>query len=663
MVVAFRGYTWLMCGIAGFVDQSGRLRDPHRALGAMADRLLHRGPDDGGVWWNDSLRAGLSHRRLAILDLSNAGHQPMVSACGRLAIAFNGEIYGFEALRAELDSRRSTPWRGHSDTEVVLECFAQDGFERTVARLSGMFAIAAIDMQERRLWLASDRAGKKPLYFGWTFGVFAFASEMKALAALGPMPPVDPEAAAMMLRYGYVPAPWSIRRGILKLPQGSMVELDLDSVVPGNCPSPRTYWSIGALATRTAEARRGGSADADGFEQVLGAAVRRRLVSEVPVGAFLSGGVDSSVVCALMVRAAQGRVRTFSIGFEDAGLDESHHADRVAAALGTDHVCHRISDADMLAVVPSLPTMFDEPFSDSSQIPTHLVSRVARLHVTVALSGDGGDEVFGGYDRYRKALDRWRSLERMPLPLRLASAAALRAVGPAIVWADRVTGLSDRSDPGPLRAMLRSPSDIADIAPSPHFADFYRRTVSTWHRSPVAGQGAANARPDQILDSGLDLAALGPRAWMMAVDFMTYMHGDILVKVDRASMAESLEVRCPFLDPEVVEFAWTLPDELRIGCRGLKVALQDLARRLVPPEVVDRPKKGFGVPLARWLRGPLRPWMQDLLSPATLLCHGILDPVPVQASVQALLAGHDAEQSRVWAAASLTAWAERWRSE
>ena len=408
--------------------------------------------------------------------------------------------------------------------------------------------------------------------------------------------------------------------------------------------------------------RRSGRVDAAGLEKVLEAAVRRRLVSDVPVGAFLSGGVDSSLVCALMVRAAQGRVRTFSIGFEDAGLDESHHAARVAAALGTDHVCLRISDADMLAVVPSLPTMFDEPFSDSSQIPTYLVSRIARKHVTVALSGDGGDEVFGGYGRYRLALDSWRTLGRVPLPVRAASAAALRVAAPAIGWVDRAAGLSSRAGFGPLRALLRSPAGIAEIAASPGFTEFYGRTVSTWHSSPVIGVGGAGRRPDPITDSGLDLAALGPRGWMMAIDFMTYMHGDILVKVDRASMAESLEVRCPFLDSEVVDFAWSLPDELRIGSRGLKVVLHDLARRLVPPEVVDRPKMGFGVPLARWLRGPLRPWMQDLLGPGTLRRHGLLDPAAVDASVQALLAGHDAEQSRVWAAASLTAWAERWMS-
>jgi asparagine synthase (glutamine-hydrolysing) len=584
----------------------------------------------------------------------------MISACGRWAIAFNGEIYDFESLRAELDSRRGVAWRGHSDTEVILECFAMDGFERTVERLSGMFAIAAIDVQDRRLWMASDRAGKKPLYFGWTTGVFAFASELKALAALGPMPPVDHDAAAMMLRYGYVPAPWSIRRGILKLPQGSIAQLDLRSVVPGTCPKPRPYWSIGRLASETAATRRSGHVDANVLEGVLEAAVRRRLVADVPVGAFLSGGVDSSVVCALMARAARGRVRTFSIGFEDSRLDESRHAERVAAALGTDHVCHRITDADMLAVVPSLPAMFDEPFSDSSQIPTNLVSRVARKYVTVALSGDGGDEVFGGYSRYSLALESWRVLRRVPLPVRTASAAVLWAAGPAISWADRVTGFSSRFGIGPVRSALRSPSGMADIASSISFEDFYRRTVSTWHRVPVAGIGAAPSHPDLILDSGIDLTAIGPRAWMMAVDFMTYMHGDILVKVDRASMAESLEVRCPFLDTEVVEFAWSLPDESRIGSEGLKVALQDLARRLVPPEVVDRPKMGFRVPLARWLRGPLREWMQDLLCRSTLLRHGILDPVPVEASVQALLAGQDSEQSRVWAAASLSAWAERW---
>jgi asparagine synthase (glutamine-hydrolysing) len=663
MLVAFHCYTMGMCGIAGVVDPSGMLRDAPVSLHEMVDRLAHRGPDDRGVWWRADLRIGLAHRRLSILDVSPAGHQPMVSACGRWVIAFNGEVYGFEGLRRELDSRRFTPWRGHSDTEVVLECIAQDGFERTVARLSGMFAIAAIDTQGHRLWLASDRAGKKPLYFGWTDGVFVFGSELKALAALGPMPPVDPDAAGMMLRYGYVPAPWSIRRGILKLPQASIAELDLRSVEPGRCPSPRAYWSIGGLADATAQARRSGRVDAAGLEQVLEAAVRRRLVSDVPVGAFLSGGVDSSLVCAMMVRAAQGRVRTFSIGFEDAGLDESRHAARVAAALGTDHVCHRISDADMLAVVPSLPTMFDEPFSDSSQIPTYLVSRVARQHVTVVLSGDGGDEVFGGYGRYRLALESWRKLGRVPLPVRAASAAALRAAAPAIGWLDRAAGLSSRAGFGRLRALLRSPDGIAEIAASPGFAEFYSRTVSTWHSSPVIGGEGAGRRPDPITDSSIDLRALGPRAWMMATDFATYMHGDILVKVDRASMAESLEVRCPFLDSEVVDFAWSLPDELRIGSRGLKVVLHDLARRLVPPEVVDRPKMGFGVPLARWLRGPLRLWMQDLLDPGMLRRHGLLDPAAVDESVRALLAGHDAEQGRVWAAASLTAWAERWTSE
>jgi asparagine synthase (glutamine-hydrolysing) len=652
-----------MCGLSGFVDRSGLLIDPAVALGKMAERMVHRGPDDGGVWWHEGLRAGLSHRRLAILDVSSAGHQPMISACGRWAIAFNGEIYDFEALREGLDRCRNTPWRGHSDTEVVLESIAQYGFARTVERLSGMFAIAAIDMNEHRLWLASDRAGKKPLYFGWTCGLFAFGSEMKALAALGPLPPIDHDAAAMMLRYGYVPAPWSIRRGILKLPQGSIAEFDLRAVVPGVCPPVRAYWSIGQLASKSVDVRRSRRSDAAGLEDVLESAVRRRLVSDVPVGAFLSGGVDSSLVCALMVRAARGRVRTFSIGFEDASLDESRHAACVASALGTDHVCHRISDDDMLAVVPSLPTMFDEPFSDSSQIPTHLVSRVARQHVAVALSGDGGDEVFGGYSRYRAVLRGWNTLSRVPWPIRAASASALRALGPAIMCADRVSGLSRRSGFGPLRSVLRSPKAMADAVASSDFVEVYRRAMSTWHQPPVMGISMTKCHPDPILASGLEPDMLGPRGWMMAIDFMTYMHGDILVKVDRASMSESLEVRCPFLDTEVVDFAWSLPDELRIGRESPKVALQDLARRLVPPEVVDRPKMGFGVPLARWLRGPLRPWMQELLSPQTLRRHGILDPVPIASSVSALLAGQDAEQSRVWAAASLMAWAEHWRSD
>ncbi len=587
----------------------------------------------------------------------------MTSPCGRWIIAFNGEVYNFEQLRREVGDRRSSPWNGHSDTEVILECILQDGFERAIPRFSGMFAIAAVDALEGRLWLASDRAGKKPLYFGWTAGVFAFGSELKALTVLGTMPPVSRTSVAMMLRYGYVPAPWSIREGISKMPPGSIASLDVRTSRPGAEVPVRAYWSMADVANAIAAGRSARRTDANGLEQVLESAVRRRLVSDVPVGAFLSGGVDSSVICALMVRAARGRVKTFSIGFEDPQLDESPHAATVASALGTDHVCHRISDSDMLAVVPSLATMFDEPFADSSQIPTCLVSRVARQHVTVALSGDAGDEVFGGYSRYRLGMKTWQLFARAPLPMRRALAATMDAFAPAIAGADRSLRLSSIPALGSVRPLLRTPRESASIIASPRFEDLYRRFMSTWDRPPVLGVSERDLPADPLLDSDIEGNAVGPRSWMMAIDFITYMHGDILVKVDRASMAESLEIRCPFLDPEVVAFAWSLPDHLRIGDAELKVALKNVARRLIPPEVVNRPKMGFGVPLARWLRGPLRAWAQDLLSPTVVRRQGLLDPGAVQASVGALMDGSDSEQGRVWAAATLSAWHERWKDE
>jgi asparagine synthase (glutamine-hydrolysing) len=579
----------------------------------------------------------------------------MSSACGRWTIAFNGEAYRFKELRDELDGRRRTQWRGHSDTEVIIEFVAEDGFEQTIRKLSGMFAIAAVDLHEGRLWLASDRAGKKPLYYGWMAGVFAFASELKALAALGSMPVIDRAAAAMMLRYRYVPAPHCIYQGLSKLMPGELASVDLREAQPGAEPIRERYWRVGEFARDAVKARRAGASDPAQLESVLEAAVARRMVSDVPIGAFLSGGVDSSIVCALMARVSTEIVRTFSIGFEDTSRDESHHAERVALALGTDHTNWRITDSDLLEVVPSLPMVFDEPYADPSQIPTCLVCVLARRYVTVALSGDGGDEVFGGYPRYRTSQDRWSAVARTPMWLRRRYAYAVRAGAPIIRWCDRAFSLSHKHQLVRARMMLRTPDVMAGLVGSRTFPEFYRGLMSGWHTPPVLGLDLCSGPADQILSSGCDVAALGPSDWMMATDFCTYLHGDILTKVDRASMACSLEVRCPFLDSDVVDFAWRLPAEHRVGS-DLKVILKALARQLVPPEVVDRPKAGFGVPLARWLRGPLKAWMQDLLSPDALRRGGLLDPLPVQAAVSDLLAGSDSEQGRVWSVLMLSEW-------
>lgn len=647
-----------MCGIAGIFDPRARAADPDGMLTRMGASIRHRGPDASGTWWSRDLQTGLVHRRLSIIDTSPAGAQPMSSACERWVIAFNGEIYDYRRLRHELDRLRHVPWRGHSDTEVALEWIAHAGFAAAIRRFSGMYAIAAVDRLEGVLWLASDGAGKKPLYYGKVGDVFAFGSELKALAQVGAMPPVDRVSAGLMMQYGYVPHPRSIYEGISKLAPGTLGRIDLRH---GDLECAiETHWQPPAGRPAVGSGRvLGPERASQELERILTEAVGRRLVADVPIGALLSGGVDSSVVVALAVRAGHAGIRTFSIGFDDPRLDESSHALAVARALGTRHVARRIGESEMLAIVPDLPVIFDEPFSDSSQIPTLLVSRVARDEVTVALSGDGADELFGGYERYRAALRAWRVLDRFPGTFRAAGGGLLQAMAPALDAVDRGFGLSGRLPAGGARHALRNPRSLAAFVSTPDFPSLYSRLMSTWADPPVmAIPGLASADP--LMARASAFGSLGTRAWMMDTDFRTYLSGDILTKVDRASMAASLEVRCPMLDEEVVRFAYGLPDDARIGGGGqdLKPLLKDIARRLVPPEVIDRPKMGFGVPLAAWLRGPLREWARDLLSEDTVARQGILDGARVRASFDSLERGSDGESGRVWAGCSLSAWLE-----
>ena len=649
-----------MCGLAGIFDPTGTASNPADLLRLMGQQISHRGPDDHGEWWSPLLKFGLAHRRLSILDVTQAGHQPMVSRCGNWVIAFNGEVYNFESLRAELAKKVEVSWRGHSDTEVVLECIATEGFESAIAKFAGMFAIAALDIRNRRLWLATDHAGKKPLYFGWLGSKFCFASELKALRVVDAPVDIDRASVALFMRYGYIAAPHTIYRGIQKVAQGRYVSVCLSPSSIGQPIKQSQYWSIAAVANQGMALPRSARPSPAGLEAVLESAVRRRLVSDVPVGAFLSGGIDSSVVTALMARHSAGRISTFSIGFDDPALDESKYARAVAEHLGTEHTTCIVSDADMLAVVPKLPWMYDEPFADSSQIPTYLVSQLARSRVKVALSGDGGDELFGGYARYGEALRVWKMLRRVPLPMRQVASAVLARCAPMIALGDSTFGLSSRVSPRVVRAALRSPAGVAEVLSSRAFQDLYRRMVSSWSVSPVQLQAADAIYQDPLCDIGVDINAVGAEAWMMAADFQTYLPGDILVKVDRASMAQSLEVRCPLLDRDVVSFAWSLGMEHRISPPRLKVALIDLARTLVPQEVIDRPKMGFGVPLARWLRGPLREWMLDSLSPSRIASAGLLDPNAVALSVDRLMSGRDEEQPRVWTALMLSEW---WAAE
>jgi len=625
-----------MCGFAGALDDGRDRGNWDGVLAAMSGAIAHRGPDDAGTFVDPEAGIGLAHRRLAILDLSPEGHQPMVSHGGRWVIAYNGEVYNFAEIRRELDRDGAPPWRGRSDTEVILAAIERWGLAEALPRFVGMFAFALWDRRDRVLHLVRDRLGIKPLYHGLVGGAFVFASELSAIRRYpGFDRAVDRDALAAFLRHNYVPAPRSIHRGISKLRPGTMLAVSADGR-----ERETVWWSLPERVrlARAAPFRGDETAAADELERLLGDAVRLRTVSDVPLGAFLSGGIDSSLVVALLQKSAGRPVRTFTIGFEERGYDESPHARRVADHLGTDHTERVLSAADALALIPRIPTIWDEPFSDSSQIPTLLVSRVAREAVTVSLSGDGGDELFAGYARYELCREIWRRIGRLPGPLRGAIAAGLRgaprvALDVALAWTR--PWIRRYGSDGP-------PSDkAAKLAEMLSFRgprDLYLDLVSHWKR------------PDELVPGASEPDVLGP-AWeaappgatltetMMHADTTTYLPDDILVKVDRASMHVGLEARVPLLDHRVVEFAWSVPERFRVRGREGKLLLRRVLDRHVPRALIDRPKMGFGIPLDRWLRGPLRGWAEDLLDPKSLAADDLLDPAPIRARWEEHLSG------------------------
>lgn len=635
-----------MCGIAGLLAIDGSLDADALARfgGAMAAAIAHRGPDGQGVWTENGVV--LAHRRLAVIDLTPTGAQPMLSADGRWAITYNGELYNTEDIRREL-APRGINWRGTSDTEVLLEAVTAWGLERALAAVNGMFAMALWDRRERRLHIVRDRLGIKPLYIGRQGGRLAFASELKAFAVLPDfLGEVDVGALAGFLRFGYVPGPRSIWGNVTKVQPGEWV-----TVGPGGHLERRVYWSA------TEAARHGLSqpfegddtAAVDALENLLTDAVGRQMVSDVPLGAFLSGGIDSSTVAALMCRAQRGAVRTFTIGFAEPGYDEAKHAARVAAHLGTEHTELTVTAADALALVPRLADIYDEPFADSSQIPTHLVSVLTRRHVTVALSGDGGDELFGGYNRYVFSARWGRLLARVPHSARAGLAAALRRLP-----AESLHGLL-RCLPGlpPLAAdkLLKA----AEILPLDSDG-IYRRLVS--QIGDIAPLIPGVVEPRWPFD-GDPLAGCGDAIDRMQIlDTTTYLPDDILTKVDRASMAPALEVRVPLLDHRVVELAWRLSRGMKIRGGTGKWALRQVLARHVPRELVERPKQGFGVPLATWLRGPLRDWAEDLLDPSRL--GAPFAPGPVRRMWAEHLGGRRNFAYGLWNILMFEAWRRRW---
>jgi asparagine synthase (glutamine-hydrolysing) len=616
-----------MCGITGFWMPGGLDEAAGQVLGRMASAIRHRGPDDSGCWLDASDGLALGHRRLSVIDLSPDGRQPMVSPGGRYLITFNGEIYNFLALRAELEGR-GVSFRSHSDTEVLLAAIECDGLVAALRRSSGMFAFALVDRREKRLHLVRDRLGEKPLYYGWAGESLLFGSELKALrqhpAWQGG---VDRGALALFLRHGYVPAPHSIYRGVRKVVPGTVVTFALGM---GRAePEVTTYWSAREAAEAGSAARwRGGATELlDELERLLGETVRREMVADVPLGAFLSGGIDSSLIVALMQRQSARPVRTFTIGFDEPEYNEAPHAKAVADHLGTDHTELYVRPAEALAVVPHLPTLYDEPFGDSSQIPTFLVSQLARQHVTVSLSGDGGDELFGGYDRYFLARRVWSVLRLAPRGGRRALAAAIRGIAPAR-WDGFLRAVGFAQGPQAARRLTGDRlHKVARILSQETREAVYRDFMSHW-LDPRGMTGAEE--PLTVLTDATRWANVdGLLARMMYMDLVMYLPDDILVKVDRASMGVSLESRAPFLDHHVVEFAWRVPARLRVRAGRGKWPLRQLLRRHLPDRLIDRPKMGFGVPIEHWLRGPLREWAAALLEPARLAREGYFDPEPI----------------------------------
>lgn len=645
-----------MCGLAGFWTNRTGATSLEAAALAMAERIRQRGPDDYGSWCDAEAGYAVAHRRLSILDLSPAGHQPMRSANARWVIAYNGEIYNHSDLRQQLAAEGAAPaWRGHSDTETLLACVEAWGVEVALERSVGMFAFALWDRAERALWLARDRAGEKPLYYGWQGDTFLFGSELKALRAHPAFQGgIDRGALALLLRHNYIPGPHSIHEGISKLPPGTWLRLKAGQ----RDVEPVAYWSLAEVAKRgIADPFAGSDAEAlEALELRLGSAVRGQMVADVPLGALLSGGIDSTLITALMQANGTQPVRTFTIGFEEQEYDEASHARAVAAHLGTDHTELRLSAGDALALIPQLPWMYDEPFADSSQLPTHLVMKLARQHVTVALSGDAGDEFFGGYNRYFLGPRLWKRMGWMPAGLRQGLGKAMGMV-PAKAIDSLAAHFAHNADLALPGEKLQKLARVLGGRPIRDSDDLYAALVSEWPRpEALVRKGAI---PPNLLDDRPNWPRLSdPVARMMAMDAMTYLPDDILVKVDRASMAVSLETRAPFLDRDVMAFAWRLPMSMKLREGRGKWLLRRLLDKYVPSTLIDRPKMGFGVPLDAWLRGPLREWAEALLAEDRLQREGYFDPAPIRATWRKHVSGEGAFGYRLWSVLMFQAWLE-----
>lgn len=643
-----------MCGLTGFLLADQRQYGQRDAIvRKMASTLSHRGPDDSGVWIDD--RVALAHRRLSILDLSPAGHQPMRSSSGRYVIVFNGEIYNHLELRKELEaSDYVSGWHGHSDTETLLAAISAWGLVSALKKCVGMFAFALWDTHAHELVLARDRLGEKPLYYGWQGDVFLFGSELKALRASPWFEgKIDRNALTLFLRHNYIPAPYSIYEGVSKLLPGTYLALREGRREPSITP----YWSAADVAKHGMDAPFDGT-DNEAIEELdrlLKRSVAGQMVADVPLGAFLSGGIDSSAVVALMQVQSSRPIKTFTIGFPEIGYNEAGYAKAIAEHLGTEHSELYVSPQDAMEVIPRLPTIYDEPFADSSQIPTHLVAALTRRHVTVALSGDGGDELFGGYNRYFLAMRIWRALERLPGFARTAFARLLTAFKPS-AW-DRLFQTFAVAVPARLRYANAGDRlhKLAEFLPVKDVGEVYFDLVSHWKR-PEEVVLCGHEPPTALTQPSRRPQFSDFEQCMMYLDLVTYLPDDILAKVDRASMSVSLEARVPMLDHRVVEFAWTLPLSMKIRAGEGKWLLRQVLYNYVPRELIERPKMGFGVPIDTWLRGPLREWAEDLLSEERLKNDGFFNPGPIRTKWFEHVSGKRNWQYYLWDILMFQAW-------
>lgn len=651
-----------MCGLSGFLDKNSKM-DAEQAQNAarkMSETITHRGPDDADTWSDIGAGITISHRRLAIIDLSPSGRQPMKSRSQRYILAYNGEVYNFQLLRRELEPR-GYHFRGGSDTEVILAAIEEWGVEKAVKKFVGMFAFALWDRKTRQLHLVRDRLGIKPLYYGWRGQTFMFASELRAIETYPEFDNgIDRRALALYLRFSYVPAPWSILSGIKKVMPGSILTTD----GRGRNETSTTYWSLREVAEKGLQTPfRGSEKDAtDRLEKLLREATRQRMIADVPLGVFLSGGIDSSTIAALMQSESTSPIKSFTIGFPDHTFDESNQATAVAAHLGTNHQILPVTGQDALDTIPGLPALCDEPFADSSQIPTYLVSSLARQQVKVCLSGDGGDEVFGGYNRYAWCEPIFEKLRYSPFAIRNLLGKSISALS-SNTW-NRLFEAIHHSLPEAWK--LRDPGDkmvkLAHVLSSRNGIDAYKRLVSQWQ---FPADVAINCiEPLTIIEHSETWPNLPDLTrQMMYLDTMTYLPDDILAKLDRASMAWGLEARVPMLDHRVLEYAWSLPQSMKISKGMTKQILRRVLEKYVPAELTERPKWGFAIPLHEWLRGPLREWGEELLNEHRLKHQGLLKPEPIQEMWRQHQSGSGDWQNQLWNILVFQAWLDRPRAD